>query len=173
MTAAILPEMAAGAVRSTRGRSASGATRIVSTVDIARPAEEVFAFVTAPVHWPRWHPASLAAEGGDGRSLGVGEEAVEVFRVMGRRGKATWRVLACEPGRRWRIAAVTPEGDAIITYRCQPNGAGTRFMRTLEYRVRGRGWEWVDRLFGARYMARQSAQALANLKAVLEAGSAA
>jgi hypothetical protein len=35
------------------------ATRIQNSVSIRRAPELVFAYVTAPANWPKWHPLSL------------------------------------------------------------------------------------------------------------------
>src|SRR2546428_13131747 len=32
-------------------------SRVVNRIEIAAPPERVFAYVTTPANWPRWHPA--------------------------------------------------------------------------------------------------------------------
>lgn len=67
------------------------ATRIVSEVDIAAPPERVFAYVSAPVNWPRWHPQSRAVSGTIERTPQPGEQTIEEFGSPGAR--------AARPGR--------------------------------------------------------------------------
>ncbi len=70
----------------------------------ARLIAEVFDYVTTPAHWLQWHPSSVALHGAIDHSLGVGEEVTEDFRVAGRSGSVTWRVIAREAPTRWAIA---------------------------------------------------------------------
>src|SRR5437867_6277649 len=48
-------------------------TQIATSIQIARPRDEVFAFVTTPGNWPKWHPSSLGVRGATDHSLAVGE----------------------------------------------------------------------------------------------------
>jgi hypothetical protein len=129
--------------------------RIVTTVQIAGPVATVFAFATTPANWPRWHPASVAVEGGD-HPLIVGEQVVEEFHAAGRRGRVLWRVVRCEP---WAIAAKNERGQATITY---------RLRHELVYRPSGLGLVLVDLLVLRRRMAAESRLALQRLAEVLE-----
>jgi uncharacterized protein YndB with AHSA1/START domain len=62
--------------------------RIVTTVHINLPPEQVFDFVTTPGQWPLWHPFSLKVSGEVDHPLDVGEQATEEFRVAGINGSA-------------------------------------------------------------------------------------
>src|SRR5689334_16292813 len=70
------------------------ATRIVSSADIAAPPERVFAYVTTPANWPRWHPQSRAVYGVVDRTPQPGEKTIENFEIAGRKGRATWMSVA-------------------------------------------------------------------------------
>src|SRR5438034_205416 len=67
-------------------------TRIYTRISIQRPIEEVFAYVTTPANWPRWHPSSLGVRGAADHPLEVGEQVTEDFRVAGRCGEVVWTV---------------------------------------------------------------------------------
>ena len=142
-------------------------TRIVTTVRIRRPIDEVFAFATTPMNWPAWHPASISVEGGD-HPCRVGEEAVEEFVAAGRHGCATWRVTHRDAPHRWRIETETPEARAAVEYRLRADETDTLFERDLSYEVSGAWLAVLDALVLRRRMERESRQALQNLKAVLE-----
>jgi uncharacterized protein YndB with AHSA1/START domain len=141
--------------------------RIVTTVQIAGPVATVFAFATTPANWPRWHPASVAVEGGD-HPLIVGEQVVEEFHAAGRRGRVLWRVVRCEPPWLWAIAAKNERGQATITYRLRHEGPATLFERELVYSPSGLGRGLVDLLVLRRRMAAESRLALQRLAEVLE-----
>ena len=55
----------------------TGSTRIVTATEIARSPSDVFAYVTTPRNWPRWHPSSIA----------VGGDADLVARALARDGE--------------------------------------------------------------------------------------
>ena len=147
----------------------SGATTIHSAIDIARAPAETFVFVTSPALWHRWHPATRAVREVPNRPLVAGETMLESIRAAGRSFDARWTVLACDAPSRWVIGTDTPHGVARITYRIGATASGCRFERTLEFRSKGRPWNWFDGTLTRWLLVRQSAQALRNLRRVLEA----
>jgi uncharacterized protein YndB with AHSA1/START domain len=147
---------------------ADGFVRIETAVAIARPAAAVFDYATTPALWSTWHPATVEVSGVPLRPLHAGETIVERIAVAGRRDEATWTVVACAPPRRWEIATVTANGAAHIVYRIAATPEGCRFHRTLDFRSRRLPWRWLDGTLMRAVLSRQSARALANLKAVLE-----
>jgi len=147
-------------------------TRIYTVVEIRRPPQAVFDYVTTPAHWPQWHPASLAVTGATDHPLQLGEQTLEDFRVAGRRGQALWTVTAREASRRWRIEA-TVEGRRAgsVSYSLSPSAEGTRFERELVYPSRNLLFSIVNRLTIRQQVEAESAEALARLKERLEAGN--
>jgi uncharacterized protein YndB with AHSA1/START domain len=141
--------------------------RIETIVEIGRPVEEVFPFVTTPGHWPRWHPSSLGVEGATDHSLEVGERVTEHFRVAGQEGRAVWTVREREAPRRWVIDGMAEGGrGATITYSLTPTPEGSNFHRELVLSWPG---ELPDPL--RRAVEAESAEALRRLKALLESGA--
>ena len=150
----------------------AGTTRIVSTVDIARPPPEVFAYVTTPGNWPKWHPSSLAVSGAVDHPLKIGETVVEDFEVAGRRGRATWRVTAREPDRLWRISATIEGREAgTVSYSLAPTPSGTRFVREFDYRMPNLLLAMVNRVSLQQRIEAESAQAVRQLKERVESAS--
>jgi uncharacterized protein YndB with AHSA1/START domain len=147
-------------------------TRIYTVVEIRRPPQAVFDYVTTPGYWPQWHPASLAVSAGADHPLQVGELTLEDFEVAGRRGQALWTVTEREAPRRWRIEA-TVEGHRAgsVTYTLSPSAEGTRFERELIYPSRNLLFAIINRLSIRRQVEVESAQALAQLKERLETAS--
>src|SRR6478672_1826041 len=109
-------------------------TRIRNEVVIARAPDAVFAYVSTPGNWPKWHPASKAVSGASDHSLAAGERVTEDFVVAGRTGRVVWTVLKRDPPREWVI-----EGDVegrkagLIIYSLTPVDGGTRFERDFTY----------------------------------------
>ncbi|MFL9959221.1 SRPBCC family protein [Paraburkholderia nemoris] len=111
-------------------------TRIVTVASIQRPPTVVFDYVTTPVHWPVWHPSSLAVSGPVDHPLDLGEQVTEEFRVAGRRGRVVWTVTAHEPPTRWTIEGkIDGRPAGTVTYSLASAASGTRFEREFTYRA--------------------------------------
>jgi uncharacterized protein YndB with AHSA1/START domain len=146
------------------------ATRIVNSADIAAPPERVFAYVTAPVNWPRWHPQSRAVSGVIDRTPRPGENTIEEFEIAGRKGRATWTSVAVDPPRRWEFAGQGEGGGgAHIVYTLAPGTGGTHFERELVYRGPNLLFAIVDALQIRSVMERDSEEAVRRLKRAIEA----
>lgn len=150
------------------GAAAGPGVRIETEIAIARPAEAVFDYVSTPALWHTWHPATVEVRDAPNRPLTVGETALELIAVAGRRDFALWRVTACVRPRRWEIVTDTANGCAHITYDIAPEGGGCRFHRTLEFRSKRWPWRALDGSLTRWLLERQSARALRQLKTVLE-----
>ena len=143
-------------------------TRIHTTIDIPRPPEAVFDFVTNPGSWPQWHPSSLGVSGVTDHSLEVGEQVTEAFRVAGRRGSVTWTCIERDRPHRWAIEGSPQEGGSgTISYLLTAHDGGTRFERTFVYHMPNRLWKLANRLFIRRRIEAESKEALRRLKEAL------
>ena len=144
-------------------------TTIVTNTVIRRPMAEVFDYVTTPQHWLVWHPSSLGVSGATDHSLQIGEEVTEQFRVAGRKGSVTWKVIAREAPARWAISGkVAGGGHGTITYTLSPLADGTTFRREFVYTMPNRFAELLDHLFLRRRIETESADAVARLVRALE-----
>jgi len=144
-------------------------TTIVTTATIDRPITEVFDYVTTPAHWLVWHPSSLDLHGATDHPLQVGEEVTEDFRVAGRRGSVTWKVIARQAPVRWAIAGrVAAGGSGTITYTLSALDGGTAFRREFVYAMPNWFAELLDRLFIRRRIEAESGEAVRRLKQALE-----
>jgi uncharacterized protein YndB with AHSA1/START domain len=148
------------------------ATRIVDSVDIAAPPERVFAYVTTPANWPRWHPQSRAVSGVVDRTPQPGEKTIEDFEIAGRKGRATWTSIAVDSPRRWEFEGRSEGGGgARIVYTLSATRGGTRFERALEYRGPNLAFAIVNALRLRAVMQADSAEAVRRLKQAIEAPS--
>lgn len=144
-------------------------TTIVSSTVIRRPIAEVFDYVTTPQHWLVWHPSSLGLQGATDHSLHVGEEVTEEFRVAGRKGSVTWKVIARDAPVRWAIRGIVAGGGSgTITYTLSPAAEGTAFRREFVYAMPNWFAELLDRLFVRQRIERESVEAVSRLKQALE-----
>ena len=145
-------------------------TTIITRASIHRPIAEVFDYVTTPAHWLVWHPSSLGLHGATDHSLQVGEEVTEDFRVAGRKGSVTWKVIAREAPARWSIAGtVAAGGKGTITYILTQTADGTEFLREFNYAMPNWFAALLDRLFIRRRIEAESSLAVSRLRQALEA----
>lgn len=145
-------------------------TTILSTIDIPRPVETVFDYVTTPGNWPEWHPSSERVVGATDHSLGVGEQVTEDYLVAGRSGTVTWTVRERVAPTRWVIDGVITTGrggGGTITYTCVPRDGGTRFVREFVYALPSLFYAMLDVLIVRRRIAAESDQALRQLRDAL------
>jgi len=144
-------------------------TTIITQATIRRPVIEVFDYVTTPAHWLVWHPSSLGLRGATDHSLKVGEEVTEEFRVAGRKGSVTWKVVERDAPNRWAIAGIVAAGGkGTITYSLNASAGGTAFRRQFDYVMPNWFAALLDRLFIRRRIEAESAMAVACLKQALE-----
>jgi uncharacterized protein YndB with AHSA1/START domain len=145
-------------------------TRIHSSVTIERDPEVVFAYVTTPANWPKWHPSSLGVSGAVDHPLDIGEQVTEDFLVAGRRGRAVWTVVEKETPEHWVIAAeVGGRPRGAVTYTLLRAGAATRFDREFVYASPTLLFAVLNRLGIRKKVEGESAEAVRRLKAILEA----
>lgn len=107
-------------------------------IEIARPLEDVFAYVTDPNRLPEWQKGTVQVLREDGSvPLREGERLHEVHRAMGRDMRSTVEVAEIDPGRAFALKIV--EGPLPLDGRWtfEPVGSGTRVHFTGEGDLRG------------------------------------
>jgi uncharacterized protein YndB with AHSA1/START domain len=143
--------------------------RIHTTIQIRKPIEDVFDYVTTPGNWPEWHPSSLGVSGATDHPLEVGEQVTEDFLVAGRRGHVVWTVCERQAPLRWVIEGkVEGGGEGRIAYTLTPGTDGTRFEREFVYTMPNPLLALLDRLVFQPRVEAESAEALRRLKQTLE-----
>ena len=145
-------------------------TRVINSVEIAKPISAVFAYVTTPGQWPKWHPSSLKVSGATDHSLEVGERVVEDFRVAGRTGQAVWVVVDSAPPRLWVIdATISGRAAGPVQYSLGEKDGNTVFYREFTYRAPNLLFVMLNAISIRRQIQAESEQAVQNLKRVLGA----
>ncbi|HLY32788.1 MAG TPA: SRPBCC family protein [Ktedonobacterales bacterium] len=145
-------------------------TRITSSISINAPIETVFDYVTTPGHWPEWHPSSVSVTGATNHSLAVGEQVEEAFLVAGRRGRVIWTVTERNAPRRWVINGkiLDSPGGGVITYALTPTADGVAFDREFVYPTPNLLYALIDFVYIRSRIRAESAQAVQQLKRILE-----
>jgi len=111
---------------------------VTTSVEIARPVHEVFAFVADQTNAPHWqtelHEVRRLTDG----PIGVGSEHEFVRTFAGRRFSSRNRFVAFEPGRFVRFEIPSGWITGTASYRTEASqSAGTVLTSRMEFRVRG------------------------------------
>ncbi|MHC8326592.1 SRPBCC family protein [Pseudomonas sp. LB1P83] len=139
-------------------------TRMQHQIAIAGNPIEVLAYACTVIRWPEWHPSSLKVQGQVG-PLHAGQRFEEDISAGGRAGHLSWEVNEYLPGRRWSAWARGDHGlSLVVTYECEAQGEGTRFVRTLEYQFSGLAMRITNQLLLKRRIERESAASMLALR---------
>jgi uncharacterized membrane protein len=98
------------------------------TLDIARRADEVFAYLTDVDKLPEWQ-GSVVSSSADG-PLREGARIVEQRALLGHEAETELEVTAYEPGRRFALRSLRGPVELSIDHEMEPNGRATRLLVT-------------------------------------------
>jgi carbon monoxide dehydrogenase subunit G len=134
------------------------------TIEIARPPEDVFAFVVDLDNLSRWQPTVRDVRWSG--ELHEGAEFEEIREMLGRRARSRLEVTSLEAPREFSIRVV--EGPVPLTVRhlLEPVAEGTRL--TLEAKGEAGGLMRLAAPIAERAAARQAGQDLERLKRLIE-----
>jgi uncharacterized protein YndB with AHSA1/START domain len=139
------------------------------SVQIKRPAEEVFDFVTTASNWPKWHPATVSVSGAVSLPAQEGETIAEKVKYGIARDTFPWEVMECQPPQRWVIRAASNRHRqrVKIAYTLTPENGGTRWEREMRFYF-PKAFAPLDRLLIGRLLKRNSQTAVRQLKELME-----
>jgi uncharacterized protein YndB with AHSA1/START domain len=141
---------------------------IVSSIEVARPPDEVFAYSTDPSRFAEWQPDVVRVRVEGGRAPGVGARFTTTRRIGGVERTMTQEVTELRPGRRWAVRGVDGpiRPSASIAVEPLDGGARSRVTFTLDFEGHGVGRPLVP---AVRRQARAAApRSYRNLKDRLE-----
>jgi uncharacterized protein YndB with AHSA1/START domain len=143
---------------------------IVSTIEIACPPDEVFAYVTDPTRFAEWQRDVVSVRLDGPEPLRVGSRFTTT-RQIGRTPRTmTQEITAIDAPRRWAARGVDgpirPHAD--VTVEPLDGGTGARFTVALDFE--GRGFGELLMPVVRRMAAKQGPNSYQNLKRLLESG---
>ena len=145
---------------------------IVSDIEIARPPDEVYAYVTDPSRFPEWQHDVVRVRVEPGRPPGVGTRFTTTRRIGRVEQTTTQEVTAAEPPRSWAARGVDGpfRPSAAVTVEPLDGGAGSRVTFALDFQGQG-----IGRLLPLEVIRRMAAKgaprSYRNLKERLERGT--
>lgn len=142
---------------------------ISTSIEIARPAEEVFAYVTDPSSFPEWQQG-VASGQMDSAPTRVGSRCTTVRRIGGRDRKVITEITECDPPHRWADRGIEGPIRAIVAVTVEPLADGSRSRVTIEVDFTGHGiGKVLVPLVVRRQAARENPENMRRLKQRLEA----
>lgn len=144
--------------------------RIERSIEINRPAEEVFEYLTDLDRLSDWATSVVDTMDVPPKPLQAGQRFRQKIRVAGLPLDIECEVTAVDPPRSVEYRADAPgDGWAVMKQRVFPDGDHARVEVELDYDLPG-GFlgEAVDRVYAERRNEREAEHSLANLKDLLE-----
>jgi uncharacterized protein YndB with AHSA1/START domain len=146
---------------------------IVASIEISRPPEDVFVYVTDPSHLPEWQGGVVRAERLDEGPVAVGTRAVVTRRIGRREQSMTIEITELDPPRTFAVRSVDGpvRGENRGTIASLDDGRGSRLSYELDLRGHGIGKLLVP-LLVKRQAQRGTPRNMQKLKERLESGAA-
>jgi uncharacterized protein YndB with AHSA1/START domain len=143
-------------------------TPITTNIDIARPQEEVFSYVTDPTRFAEWQGGVIGGHMDDG-ALGVGSRCTTTRRIGGAAREVTSDVTEFVPPHRWAVHGIDGPIRATVHVTVEPldGSAQSRVTIAVDFEGHGIGKLLVP-LVVRRQAAKEMPKNLAKLKARLE-----
>ena len=147
---------------------------IITSAEIGRPADEVFACATDPTRFREWQKGvvdgHMDGPAGQSHALAVGARCVTTRRIAGADRPSTAELVHIEPPRTWSVRGIDGPIRAAVDVRVEPV-TGTRSRVTISVDFTGRGIGKILVPLMVRREARKEMPAnLAALKQRMEAG---
>jgi len=113
---------------------------ITESIEIARPPEEVFAYLNQLERHGEWQGAIIESRLETEGPVRLGTRATDVRRVPGGKQAVTYEITEYEPPRRTAFRGVKGPVRPIGTVTVEPLEGGARSLVTLELDLQGHGW---------------------------------
>ena len=141
---------------------------IVSSIDVARPPDEVFAYVTDPTRFGEWQRDVVAVRVEGGRPPGVGSRFTTIRRIGGVERTMTQEITELTAPMSWAARGVDGPVRPSATVTVEPlgDGAGSRVTFALDFEARGIGRPLLPAV--RRQAARAAPVSYRSLKELLE-----
>jgi uncharacterized protein YndB with AHSA1/START domain len=144
---------------------------IVSSIEIARPPAEVFAYATDPARFAEWQDDVVGVRVEGGGPPGVGARFTTIRRVGGAERTMTQEVVEHAVPRRWAAAGVDGpvRPSASVTVEALGDGSRSRVTFALDFEGHGAGRPLLPLV--RRQARRQAPRSYRKLKERLERGA--
>ncbi len=145
-------------------------TPIVSTIEIARPPDEVFSYVTDPSRFSEWQKGVVTGGMLDDAAPAAGSRCTTTRRIGGGERTTTQVITEISPPRSWSVRGLDGPIRANVKVLVEPLDDGGRSRLTITLDLEGHG---VGRMIAPavrRGAAKEAPNSCRNLKERLERG---
>jgi carbon monoxide dehydrogenase subunit G len=112
---------------------------VTTTIDIARPQDEVFAYVTDPTRFGEWQQGVVGGGMEAGATPAVGALCTTTRRIGGAERRSTSRITELDPPSRWAVHGIDGPIRASVSVSVEPLDAGKGSRVTIEVDFEGHG----------------------------------
>jgi uncharacterized protein YndB with AHSA1/START domain len=112
---------------------------IVASAEISRRPEEVFRYVTDPLHLPDWQESVVRVQTDETAPAGGGSRVVVTRRIGPREIDMTAEITDLDPPRSWRVRGVDGPVRGNVKGTIEPLNDGNRSRVTIELDFEGHG----------------------------------
>jgi uncharacterized protein YndB with AHSA1/START domain len=112
---------------------------LVSTIDINRPQDEVFVYVTDPATFAEWQAGVVGGSMEGGTTPAVGSKCVTTRRIGGTERQSTSEVTELELPTRWAVHGIDGPIRAIVNVTVEPLDGSAQSRVTIELDFEGHG----------------------------------
>jgi uncharacterized protein YndB with AHSA1/START domain len=127
---------------------------ITTSTEVARSAEEVFAYVTDPSTMHEWQRGCVSGHM-DAPTTRVGSKCTTIRRIGGREREVTTEITEYDPPRRWADRGIDGPIRAVVAVTVEPLADASRSRLTIELDFTGHG---IGRLLVPLVVRRQAAR---------------
>jgi uncharacterized protein YndB with AHSA1/START domain len=112
---------------------------LVSTIDITRPQDEVFSYVTDPTTFAEWQAGVVGGSMERGKPPAVGSKCTTTRRIGGAEREATSEVTKLDPPTSWAVHGIDGPIRAIVKVTVKPLNGSAQSRVTIELDFEGHG----------------------------------
>lgn len=142
--------------------------KVETTVQIDRPSEEVFTYISNFENNPEWQSGQLKAKFTTDGPLRVGSTYDQVAKFLGRQVVSTFEVVEYEPNRKVKASSTSGSFPITFTRMVEPSDEGSEVTAIIEGDATG-FFKLAEPLL--KVMVKNSVDAdYQNLKRILEKG---
>jgi len=114
-------------------------TPIVASIEIARPQDEVFAYVTDPATFDQWQHGVVGGSMERADAPEVGLKCMTTRRIGGRERAVTSEITKIDPPTRWAVRGLDGPIRAIVDITVEPLNGTARSRVTIQLDFEGHG----------------------------------
>ena len=110
-----------------------------SSIEIARPQDEVFAYVTDPAMFSEWQTGVVGGSIEGGETPDVGSKCLTTRRIGGRERPVTSEITKLDPPTSWAVHGIDGPIRATVDVTVEPVNADARSRVTIALDFEGHG----------------------------------